>query len=46
VIDKVLNHTSGVIRGVAAVYQRAQYLSERRDAMAVWGGYLKSLNGQ
>ena len=33
-------------QGVAAVYQRAQYLSERQAAMTAWGKYLISLNGQ
>ena len=46
VIDKVLGHTSGIVKGVAAVYQRAQYMDERQAAMEAWGGYLKSLNGQ
>lgn len=44
VIDKVLNHVNGAVKGVAAVYQRARYLSERWDAMTAWGGYLKSLD--
>ncbi len=30
VFDKVLNHVSGTIRGVAAVYNRFEYLDERR----------------
>ncbi len=46
VIDKVLNHVNGAVKGVAAVYQRAQYMDERRATMEAWGGYLKSLNGQ
>ena len=31
VVDKVLNHISGTIRGVAAVYNRFEYLDERRQ---------------
>ncbi len=38
VADKVLNHQSGVIKGVAAVYNRFQYLDERRAALQAWGG--------
>ena len=34
VADAILNHKSGVISGVAAVYQRNQFLNERRDAMS------------
>ena len=30
VADKILNHQSGTISGVAAVYQRHQFLSEKR----------------
>jgi integrase len=32
VADKILNHTGGKISGVAAVYNRFEYLDERRDA--------------
>ena len=41
VIDKVLNHQSGAVRGVAAVYQRGQYLDERRKAMDDWAKWLE-----
>jgi integrase len=40
VVDKVLNHVSGTIRGVAAVYNRFAYLDERRAALEAWGNYL------
>jgi hypothetical protein len=43
VVDKVLNHRSGVVRGVAAVYQRGQYLKERKAALSRWGDFLKNL---
>jgi integrase len=43
VVEKVLNHTSGTIRGVAAVYNRFEYLEERRAALAVWGQYIDNL---
>jgi integrase len=43
VVDKILNHVSGTIRGVAAVYNRFAYLDERRAALEAWGGYLTGL---
>jgi integrase len=36
VADKILNHQSGTISGVAAVYQRHEFLSERKDALERW----------
>jgi integrase len=36
VIDAVLNHKSGVIRGVPAVYNRHPYLTEKRLALESW----------
>ena len=43
VVDKVLNHVSGTIRGVAAVYNRFEYLQERRAALEAWGRYVGDL---
>jgi integrase len=43
VVDKVLNHVSGTIRGVAAVYNRFEYLDERRAALDAWGRYVTNL---
>jgi hypothetical protein len=37
VADKVLNHQSGTISGVAAVYQRHDFLAERQEALERWG---------
>jgi hypothetical protein len=37
VADKILNHQSGTISGVAAVYQRHDFLAERKDALECWG---------
>jgi integrase len=45
VADKVLNHQSGVIRGVAAVYNKFDYGDERRDALNRWGEYVARLAG-
>jgi hypothetical protein len=40
VADKVLNHQSGTISGVAAVYQRHEFLHERRNALERWGAHV------
>jgi integrase len=42
VVDKVLNHVSGTIRGVAAVYNRFAYLDERRSALEAWARHVCS----
>jgi integrase len=43
VADKILNHQSGTISGVAAVYQRHQFLAERKGALEKWGAYVSGL---
>lgn len=43
VVDKILNHSSGTIRGVAAVYNRFDYMEQRRDALIAWGRYVDNL---
>jgi integrase len=43
VADKILNHASGTISGVAAVYQRHEFLKERRDALERWGAHVDGL---
>lgn len=40
VADKLLNHVQGAIRGVAAVYQRHEFLAEREAALAVWAAHV------
>ena len=40
IADKILNHQSGTISGVAAVYQRHQFLTERRDALDRWSDHV------
>ena len=40
VADKILNHQSGTISGVAAVYQRHDFLAERREALERWGAHV------
>jgi integrase len=43
VADKILNHQSGTISGVAAVYQRHEFLAERRAALDLWGAHVAGL---
>jgi integrase len=43
VVDRVLNHVSGTIRGVAAVYNRFEYSPERKSALEAWGRYVTGL---
>ena len=40
VIDKVLNHASGAVKGIAAVYQRGEYLDQRKTAVDAWSDFL------
>jgi hypothetical protein len=43
VADRVLNHTSGTISGVAAVYNRFAYLPERKAALDAWSRFIEDL---
>jgi integrase len=43
VVEKVLNHVSGIISGVAAIYNRYGYNSERREALDAWGKCLENM---
>jgi integrase len=43
VADKILNHQSGTISGVAAVYQRHQFLAERKEALEKWGAHVAQI---
>jgi integrase len=40
VADKILNHQAGTISGVAAVYQRHEFLSERKEALERWAAHV------
>lgn len=44
VADKILNHQSGTISGVAAVYQRHEFLNQRKSALCQWGNHVVSLS--
>jgi hypothetical protein len=43
VVDRILAHSGGTIRGVAAVYNRFRYEEERRSALAAWASYVTGL---
>jgi integrase len=43
VVDKLLNHVSGEFKGVSGVYNRYEYLPEKRDALLKWDRYLCGL---
>jgi integrase len=45
VIEKVLNHKSGIISGVAAVYNRYGYEKEKRRALDEWAKHAQELRG-
>jgi integrase len=40
VADKLLNHVTGSIGGVAAIYQRGEFLAERKAALEAWGAHV------
>jgi len=43
VVDRILNHSAGTIRGVAAVYNRFEHADERRAALAAWASFVTGL---
>ncbi len=43
VVEAALNHRSGTIRGVAAVYNRYSYDAEKRACLEAWGRYIDAL---
>jgi integrase len=43
VADKILNHQAGTISGVAAVYQRHEFLAERKEALNRWGAHVAQI---
>jgi len=43
VVEAALNHRSGSIRGVAAVYNRYSYDTEKRAALAAWARHVEVL---
>jgi integrase len=45
VVDRILNHAGGTIRGVARVYNKAKYLEEREAALGKWARHIEKLIG-
>jgi integrase len=45
VVEKILNHFSGIISGVALVYNRHSYDAEKVAALDEWGRTLERLDG-
>jgi integrase len=43
VIEAVLNHKSGIVSGVAAVYNRYAYVDEKREALERWADHVEKL---
>jgi integrase len=44
--EMLVNHQSGHKGGVAGIYDKAQYLPERRGALDLWGAHFQGLVGQ
>ena len=44
VVERVLNHTTGTLGGVAGVYNRFGYLPEMRVALELWARHVASLS--
>lgn len=45
IIEAVLNHKSGIVSGVAAIYNRHAYLDEKREALELWAKKVEELAG-
>lgn len=45
IVEAVLNHKSGTIKGVAAVYNRYSYNVEKRDALDRWARHVERVVG-
>ncbi|VVT04695.1 site-specific integrase [Rhizobium sp. EC-SD404] len=43
VVEAVLNHRSGSVRGVAAIYNRYDYAEEKRAALEAWAAHIHRL---
>jgi len=43
IVEKLLNHSGSHLGPIASIYNRHQYLDERRGAIEAWGNFLDSL---
>jgi integrase len=46
VVEALVNHASGAVSGVAAVYNRHDYAPEKRAALDAWARYVLDLTGE
>ncbi|MEY9328268.1 tyrosine-type recombinase/integrase [Sinorhizobium fredii] len=46
VVEAVLNHQSGTIKGVAKIYNRYQYVDEKRQALTDWAELVRAVAAQ
>jgi integrase len=46
VVEKALNHASGIFRGIVAVYQTHDYADDVRIAFQKWGDHVERLAGK
>lgn len=44
IIEAIVNHVSGHLAGVAGVYNKAQYLRERREALETWSSHVLAVS--
>jgi integrase len=42
-IEQCLNHKSGTFRGIVSVYQRHDFIPEKRRALALWADHVRAL---
>jgi integrase len=45
VADRLLNHVQGTISGVAAIYQRSEFMAERKAALEAWAAHVDCVAG-
>ena len=43
VIERILNHQSGVNSGLVGIYQRHEYRAERRESIMLWGDHVAKI---
>ena len=43
VTEDILDHTSGTRKGVAGIYNKYRYFTEKKVALALWGEFLRDL---
>ena len=42
VVDRIFNHVNGSVKGIAAVYQKGQYLEKRKAVLDAWVTYVQN----